>query len=118
MTRIERRQTRIRRIRKQIERAGKTAQEDVSSQPDLHHNIGKSQNFPESIPLFLQKHMDDPAVKVLAHGHDKEIKLYSLIARTSSRSSKIIYFRASKPSYLKNWLPGLMIFRLGPSTTG
>ena len=77
MTRIERRQTRIRRIREQYKRSGKTAQEDVSSQPDVHHNIGKSQNFPESISLFLRKHTDDPAVKVLlqAHGPNNEVVL-------------------------------------------
>ena len=31
---------------------------------DGHHVVGKSQNFPESIPLFLQKNAGDPAIKV------------------------------------------------------
>jgi hypothetical protein len=80
MTRIERRQTRIRRISEQYRKAGKAMQEDVSNKPDVHHNIGKSQNFPESIPLFLQKHAGDPAVKVLAHARDQEklSRAYSL----------------------------------------
>jgi hypothetical protein len=63
MTQIERRQTRIRRIREQYKKAG-TAQEEVPGKPDAHHVIGKSQNHPENIPLFLQKHAGDPAVKV------------------------------------------------------
>ena len=32
--------------------------------PEAHHVIGKSQNFPEKIPLFLEKHAGDPAIKV------------------------------------------------------
>jgi hypothetical protein len=32
--------------------------------PDGHHVVGKSQNFPENIPLFLQKNAGDPAIKV------------------------------------------------------
>jgi hypothetical protein len=65
MTQIERRQNRIRRIRAQHPKDGKTAQEDVPNTPEVHHIIGKSQNHPENIPLFLQKYAGDPAVKVL-----------------------------------------------------
>ena len=63
MTRIERRQTRVRRIREQYKKAG-TAQEEVPNKPEVHHVIGKSQNHPENIPRFLQKYAGDPAIKV------------------------------------------------------
>jgi len=65
MTQIERRQNHIHRIRAQHPKDGKTAQEDVPNMPEVHHIIGKSQNHPENIPLFLQKYAGDPAVKVL-----------------------------------------------------
>jgi hypothetical protein len=32
--------------------------------PNVHHVIGKSQNKPESIPMFLRKHAADPAIAV------------------------------------------------------
>ena len=51
---------------------GKTAQEEVPNKPDVHHIIGKSQNHPENISLFLQKYTGDPAIKVWAQTHDKE----------------------------------------------
>ena len=38
--------------------------EGVATTPDAHFHIGKSQNFPESIMMFLCKHFEDPAVKV------------------------------------------------------
>jgi len=38
--------------------------EDVHPTPDVHHVIGRSQNYPENISLFLQKYADDPAIKV------------------------------------------------------
>jgi hypothetical protein len=62
MTQIERRQTRIRRIRAQLQKA--EAKEKVVAAADTHHAIGVSQNFSENIPLFLQKHAGDPAIKV------------------------------------------------------
>jgi hypothetical protein len=61
MTKIERREARIRRIR---QRLGKSTNEEVAISPDVHHIIGKTQNHPENITLFLQKHIGDPAVKV------------------------------------------------------
>ena len=44
--------------------AGIPLNEEVTVTPDTHHAIGKSQNFPEKIPLFLQKHAGDPSIKV------------------------------------------------------
>ena len=32
--------------------------------PDQHHFIGRSQNFPEDISIFVQKNSDDPAIEV------------------------------------------------------
>ena len=32
---------------------------------EQHHVIGKSQNFPEDINIFLQKNSEDPAEKVI-----------------------------------------------------
>lgn len=61
MTRIERRQNRIRRICAQHQ----TDEAAHPNPPKVHHFIGKSQNHPENIPLFLQKHARDPAVKVV-----------------------------------------------------
>lgn len=64
MARIERRRARIRCIRAQQQKAGKPSSEQVANKPEAHHIIGKSQNYPENISLFLQKHAGDPAVKV------------------------------------------------------
>lgn len=76
MTQIERRQARIRRIRNQLERdraAQAEEQSSVGPLPDLEagaldmdarYHIGKTQNNPEQISLFLQKNQRDPVIKV------------------------------------------------------
>jgi hypothetical protein len=64
LTQIERRQARIRRIRARHQQAGTPAREEVAFTAEAHHVIGKSQNYPENIPNFLQKYAGDPAVKV------------------------------------------------------
>jgi hypothetical protein len=38
--------------------------ETVPCPPEMHHNIGKSQNRPENIQRFVQKRAGDPAIKV------------------------------------------------------
>ena len=60
---IERRRAQIRRIRNK--HYSHPESERVPQAPEAHHVIGKSQNFPENIPLFLQRHAGDPAVKVV-----------------------------------------------------
>jgi len=65
ITQIERRQTRVRQIRERHRKAEHSTQD--ASPPNVHHVIGKSQNHPESIPLFLRKYSGDPAVKVMFH---------------------------------------------------
>ena len=43
---------------------GANVEEGVAVTPEAHFHIGKSQNFPENIPMFLHKHSDDPAIMV------------------------------------------------------
>ncbi|KAG2114229.1 uncharacterized protein F5147DRAFT_770226 [Suillus discolor] len=38
-------------------------EEEVATSPEARFHVGKSQNFPKNIPLFLQRHSGDPAVK-------------------------------------------------------
>lgn len=76
MTQIERRQARIRRIRNQLERDRAAQVEEQSSvgllpeleaaslDMDARYHIGKTQNNPEQISLFLQKNQRDPVIKV------------------------------------------------------
>jgi hypothetical protein len=66
MTQIERRQASVRRIRARNFKANKPETENVARDPDTHHHIGKSQNEPEHVSLFVQKYEGDPAVKVRA----------------------------------------------------
>jgi hypothetical protein len=69
ITQIERRQTRIRRIRDRLRQTKNVGNEEVASSPDAHHHIGKSENNPEHIGRFLQEHADDPATKVTDNYH-------------------------------------------------
>jgi hypothetical protein len=39
-------------------------EEEVATSPEAHFHVGKSQNSPQNIPLFLQRHARDPAIKV------------------------------------------------------
>jgi hypothetical protein len=63
MARIERRQARIRRIRAS-NFASKETEDKVAIDLDVHHAIGKSQNEPKHMGLFIQENFGDPAVKV------------------------------------------------------
>jgi biotin synthase-related radical SAM superfamily protein len=63
MTRIERRQARIRRIKHKLTKKRAQA-EDVATAPDAHHHIGSSQNRYEHIPSFLRAREGDPAIQV------------------------------------------------------
>jgi len=65
MTRIERRQARIRRIKHKTTSTSKAAcEKDIATTPDVHYHIGKSENRHEHIPSFLRAHEGDPAVLV------------------------------------------------------
>ena len=43
---------------------GTNIEEEVTITPDAHFHIGKSQNSPENVMMFLCKHSEDPAIKV------------------------------------------------------
>ena len=59
---IERRQARIRRIR--ARRDALNLADPVPNQPEEHHVIGRSQNFPEDLTRFMQSNIGDPATNV------------------------------------------------------
>jgi hypothetical protein len=64
MAQIERRQARIRRIRARNFGVKEHEADKIATSPDVHHHIGKSQNHPEHVSLFVQKNSADPAVQV------------------------------------------------------
>lgn len=64
LAQIERRQARLRRIHARRSQPGKPPCEEVPTTPEARYVIGKTQNQPENISLFLQKYAGDPAVKV------------------------------------------------------
>jgi hypothetical protein len=64
LAQIERRQARIRRIHEKHQASNRPVNPFNPGSPNEHHNIGKSQNQPENIPLFLRKHSGDPAIAV------------------------------------------------------
>jgi hypothetical protein len=63
MTQIERRQTRIRRIKHKL-MSTRAQVEVVATTAEVHHHIGASQNHDEHIPSFVRGHEGDPAVQV------------------------------------------------------
>lgn len=61
IAKIERRQTRLRKIH----RGRSTAtQENVPTAADVHHHIGRSQRQPQNIGQFLRDRDKDPALSV------------------------------------------------------
>ena len=67
LTKIERRQTRIRRIRERLKSgssSGPPLCEDVPVSLESHHVIGRTQNLPVDLGVFVRDYIDDPAVKV------------------------------------------------------
>jgi hypothetical protein len=73
LTQIERREARIRRIRSQLNQRTSPTQLGslnndelvaLSEQSYAQYHVGKSQNEPVALPLFLQKNVGDPAIKV------------------------------------------------------
>lgn len=69
MTQIERRQARIRRIRKRLEKKGEkpAAQADIVASSDARYHLGMTQNQPVHIMSFVHKYSGDPAIKVDPH---------------------------------------------------
>lgn len=66
LTQIERRQARIRRIRKNLgkDEEARTSQ-DVAISLEARYQIGKTQNQPVDLMSFIYKNAADPAVKVI-----------------------------------------------------
>lgn len=63
ITKIERRQARIRRIRAQHQ-VNKKQVDTAISDPNSRFTIGKSENNWDHIGTFIKKNEDDPAIKV------------------------------------------------------
>lgn len=67
LAQIERRQARIRRIRKKLTESSLSVNcepEQSNCDAPLHHHIGLSENHPQHIGSFIRAHLDDPATKV------------------------------------------------------
>jgi len=64
LAQIERRETRLRRIRARLSREGRIHSEVVARTPQEHHHIGVSQNYYEHVGGFLRKHAGNPAIRV------------------------------------------------------
>jgi hypothetical protein len=65
LSKIERRQSRIRRIRETTQQPlHQTDVNDNLTDPRAQYNMGKTQNSPVHLPTFLHKNNDDPAIKV------------------------------------------------------
>jgi hypothetical protein len=64
LAQIERRQTRLRRIRAKLSPDLQIGREVVPNMPQEHHHIGRSQNQYLHIGTFLGRHAGDPAAKV------------------------------------------------------
>jgi hypothetical protein len=64
LTRIERRQARIRQIRAQLGGVGLSPNvQEFATRPEAQYHIGTSQNEPKYISFFLQQNAGDPAIK-------------------------------------------------------
>jgi hypothetical protein len=69
IARIERREACILSIcanLKQLPQGTVEMEEEVATSPEAHFHVSKSQNYPQNIPLFLQRHTRDLAIKVSA----------------------------------------------------
>jgi hypothetical protein len=64
LTRIERRQARIRRIGDKIVHRPHIEIAELARSPCVHHHIGATQKFPVHIGTYLISHEGDPAIKV------------------------------------------------------
>lgn len=66
MTQIERRQARIRRIRKKLATNGETLplEPNIATSPSARYHVGATQNQPVHIMTFVYTNSHDPAVKV------------------------------------------------------
>ena len=61
---IERRQTCTRRIRSKLAGLQAEPKESLPENPEDHHHIGRTQNFPVDLSIFIRENSDDPLAKV------------------------------------------------------
>jgi hypothetical protein len=69
--------------------------EDVTHDPGVQYNMGKSQKCPVHIPTFLQKNEGDPAIKVnslripllLICTNPSDAELFTKVKRASTSSN-------------------------------
>lgn len=73
LTQIERRQTRIYRIKRSVSEMNHKCSSNANQpreaavDPGQHHHIGRNENIYNEIGTFLRDHADDPAIKVRDH---------------------------------------------------
>jgi len=69
--------------------------EDVTHDPGVQYNMGKSQKFPVHMPTFLQKNEGDPVIKVsrlrilllLICTNPSDAELFTKVKRASTSSN-------------------------------
>jgi hypothetical protein len=60
----------------------------MPNMPDVHHVIGKSQNHPQIISLFLQKCAGDPAIKVMVRMSNQKFNHINLLLGLHSETQR------------------------------
>ena len=96
LTQIERRQARIRSIRQRLSKNQiSDALDSILSHPGARYHVGKTHDWPEKITQFLQKHMEDPAIKVSKITR-KVLQLTVMNNRAFILCFKCIFFQESK----------------------
>ena len=79
----------------QLSSSSELEPEDVTHDPEVQYNIGRSQKCPVHIPTFLQKNKDDPAINVsvfrilllLICNNDSETEFFVKVKRTFTSSN-------------------------------
>lgn len=81
--------------RPQLSSSSELEPEDVTHDPGVQYNIGRSQKCPVHIPTFLQKNKGDPAINVsvlhilllLIRHNGSEAEFFVKVKRTSTSSN-------------------------------
>ena len=63
LAQIEHHQAHIRQMHLQRS-TNQPSDKECTVRPEHHHTIGKTENFPEHLNLFVQRHSGDPAIEV------------------------------------------------------
>lgn len=94
LTRIERRQARIRRVGDRIAHRPHIEITELARNPDSHHHIGLTQKYPVHIGSYLRMHEGDPATKVSRNHTCANTLTY--FCRILCRNSNFIYCVGSR----------------------